>query len=74
MKTHDALGRRYRDIPTPTGLKLRLTDRDVQAFFSPLHTHGPLSTTTLAAFGAPLSRPDAKRDKKVRERLGLLYH
>lgn len=70
----DTLGRRYRETPTPTGLKLRLTDRDVQAFFSPVHRHGDLSASTLAAFAAPLSRPDAKRDKKVRERLGLLYH
>ena len=65
----DTLGRRKRTRASSTGKRLRLTLRD-QAWLTALHRHGPLSSSFLLAFAAPL----AMNEKRARERLGDLFH
>jgi hypothetical protein len=67
--THDALERRRRDRPTPTGKRVTPQARDL-LWFQKIHEHGPLSSSYLHAFSEDLRRSA----KRARDRLTDLFN
>jgi len=68
-RTHDALQRRRRDRPTPTGKRVSCQERDL-LWFQKIHQHGPLSSSYLHAFSEHLRR----NEKRARDRLTDLFN
>jgi hypothetical protein len=67
--THDALNRRPRERPTPTGKRVTPQERDL-LWMRMIHRHGPLSSTYLHAFSQHLRR----NEKRARDRLTDLFN
>lgn len=65
----DALGRRYRTKPTPTGKRITPQPRDL-LWFEKLAEHGPLPSSFLLAFAKDTHRSE----KRAKERLTDLFN
>lgn len=68
-RTHDQIGRRYRDQPISTGKRITPTDRDI-LLLDKIHRHGPLSTTYLVAY----SKLVRKSSTRAKDRLTDLFN
>jgi hypothetical protein len=62
--THDAIGRRHREVPTASGKRIAPTERDL-LWFEKLHRHGPLATPYLLAYSRILRRCDTRAKDRL---------
>ena len=62
--THDAIGRRHREAPHPSGKRIAPSERDI-LWLDKIHRHGPLATRYLLAYSKLVRRSDTRAKDRL---------